>query len=101
VSGTLDAKCFALNFHEGQKNKWEKGINPKNAFQSFSCRHVWKKRSGSSFVSGYLSVIPASFDSIRLTAIDTQILHWRGFDAHVPACFPVKCILVVNGIIEK
>ena len=48
---------------------------------------VQQKLSGSSFVDAYLSSIPLRFDSIRLTIIDTQILRWRGFDAHVPACF--------------
>jgi hypothetical protein len=45
-----------------------------------------QKLSGSSFVGGYLSGIHAHFDSIRLTVIDTQILRWRGFDEHMPAC---------------
>jgi len=34
--------------------------------------YVEQKRSGSSFVGGYLSGIPAHFDSIRLTVIDTK-----------------------------
>jgi hypothetical protein len=46
---------------------------------------VEKKLSGSSFAGGYLSGISAYFDVTRLTAIDTQILRWRGFDTHVPA----------------
>jgi hypothetical protein len=44
-----------------------------------------QKLSGSSFVGGYVSGIPAHFQSIRSTVMNTQILHWRGFDAHVPA----------------
>jgi hypothetical protein len=58
---------------------------------------VEQKLSGSSFVGGYLYGITKYFDVSRLTVIDTQILHWRGFDAHVPACFsPVKCIFGVK-----
>jgi len=44
---------------------------------------VKQKRSGSSFVGGYSAGIPAYFDFSRLIVIDTQILHWSGFDAHV------------------
>jgi hypothetical protein len=51
---------------------------------------VEQKLSGSSFVGGYLSGIPAYFDVSRLTVIDTRILHWRGFDAHVPAYSPAN-----------
>jgi hypothetical protein len=58
---------------------------------------VEQKRSSSSFVGGYLSRIPAHFDYSRLTVIDTQILHWKGFDAHVPACLPIKCIFRVHA----
>jgi hypothetical protein len=49
---------------------------------------VQQELSGSSFVGAYLSVIPAHFDSILLTVMDTQILRWRDFDAYVPACLP-------------
>ncbi len=58
--------------------------------------YVEQKLSGSSFVGGYSSCIPAHFDVTRLTVIITQILHRRGFDVHVPAWFPVKCILGIN-----
>ena len=74
-------------------------INPEKPFQPFSCRHVWSKElSGSSFVGGHLSGIPAYFDVSRLTVIDTRILHRRCFDTHVPACFPVKCISWVKHL---
>jgi len=46
---------------------------------------VKQKLSGSSFVGGHLSGIPAYFNDSRLTFMDIQILHWRGFDTHVPA----------------
>jgi len=48
-----------------------------------------QKLSGSSFVGACLSIIPAHFDSILLTVMDTQILRWRDFDAYVPAYLPV------------
>jgi len=53
---------------------------------------VEQKRSGSSFVGNYYPAFPAPFHFSRLTVIETQILHWSGFDAQVPACLPVKCI---------
>jgi hypothetical protein len=51
----------------------------------------------------FLSGIPAYFDFIRLTIMDTQILHRSGFDTHVPACFPVKYIkmTVLSGNLER
>jgi hypothetical protein len=58
--------------------------------------YVEQKLSGSSFVGAYSSGIPAYLDFSRLTVIDTQILRWRGFDAHVPACFPVKYIFRIK-----
>jgi hypothetical protein len=53
---------------------------------------VQQKHSGSSFVGDHSSDIAAYFDFIRLIVIHTQILHWRDFDAHVPACFRGKSI---------
>ena len=41
---------------------------------------------------GLLSIhISAYFDVSRLIVINTQILHWRGFDTHIPAYFPIQC----------
>jgi hypothetical protein len=53
------------------------------------------KLSGSSFVGGHLSGGPACYYYIRATFMDTQILHRRGFDAHVPAYLTARCILSV------
>jgi len=65
---------------------------------------VEQKRSGSSYVGGYSSRISAYFDVSRLTVIDTQILRWRDFDSHMPACFRsnafwglINCVLHGRG----
>jgi hypothetical protein len=55
--------------------------------------YVKQKLSGSSFVGSSSSGNSTHFNLSRLTVIETQILHWSGFDAHVPAFFKVKYIL--------
>jgi len=62
---------------------------------------VKQKRSGSSFVGIYLSGIAAHFHSIRLTIIDTKILRWRGFDAHVPAYSGSSAFWELNADFQK
>ena len=58
---------------------------------------VEQKLPGRSFVGGYSSDISLNLDLSRRTVTDSRILHWRGFDAHVLTCFPVKCIFGVAG----
>jgi len=60
-------------------------IVSKITFNVLMQARVQQKLSGSSFVGGYISGISTGH-SARLTVINTQILHWRGFDARVPAC---------------
>jgi hypothetical protein len=59
---------------------------------------VEQKHSDSSFVGAYSSNVAAHVDLIRF--INTQILHWRGFDTHVPACFSGKCTFGLNFLIQ-
>jgi hypothetical protein len=63
--------------------------------------YAWQKLPGSSFEGGHLSCLPEYFNVNRLNMADGQVLRWRGFDTHMPACLPVKCILhVYRSLVE-
>jgi hypothetical protein len=47
--------------------------------------YLEQKLSGSFFAGGCSSGIPADLVFSRLIVLNTEILHRRGFDKHVPA----------------